>query len=83
MVHGPAAFGNIVKKLSGKSHRLSQVHGHYDGRREQPGRQILRDSGIMESLRQIPGGGRMALKYTEEKLNSFDKETLIQLFLPQ
>ena len=31
----------------------------------------------------IPGGGRMALKYTEEKLNSFDKETLIQLFLSQ
>ena len=25
----------------------------------------------------------MALKYTEEKLNSFDKETLIQLFLSQ
>lgn len=25
----------------------------------------------------------MALKYTEEKLNSLDKETLIQLFLSQ
>lgn len=25
----------------------------------------------------------MALKYTEEKLNSFDKETLIHLFLSQ
>ena len=25
----------------------------------------------------------MTLKYTEEKLNSFDKETLIQLFLSQ
>ena len=25
----------------------------------------------------------MALKYTEEKLNSLDKETLVQLFLPQ
>ena len=30
----------------------------------------------------IPGGG-MALKYTEEKLNSLDKGTLIQLFLSQ
>ncbi len=25
----------------------------------------------------------MALKYTEEKLNSLDKETLVQLFLSQ
>ena len=25
----------------------------------------------------------MALKYTEEKLNTFDKETIIQLFLSQ
>ena len=29
------------------------------------------------------GGGGMALKYTEEKLNSLDKETVIQLFLSQ
>ena len=31
----------------------------------------------------IPGGSGMALKYTEEKLNSLDKETIIQLFLSQ
>ena len=29
------------------------------------------------------GGGGMVFEYTEEKLNSFDKETLIQLFLSQ
>ncbi len=37
----------------------------------------------MESNSQIPGGNGVALKYTEEKLNSFDKETIIQLFLSQ
>ncbi len=31
----------------------------------------------------MPGGRGMALKYTEEKLDSLDKETLIQLFLSQ
>ena len=59
-----------------------QGHGHYDERRKCPCSQILRDSGIIDSLG-YRGGGRMALKYTEEKLNSFDKETLIQLFLSQ
>ena len=58
-----------------------QGHGHYDERRKCPCSQILRDSGIIDSLGYR--GGRMALKYTEEKLNSFDKETLIQLFLSQ
>ena len=29
------------------------------------------------------GGDGMALEYTEEKLNSLDKETIIQLFLSQ
>jgi len=59
-----------------------QGHGHYDERRKCPCSQILRDSGIIDSLG-YRGGGRMALKYTEEKLNSLDKETLIQLFLSQ
>ena len=59
-----------------------QGHGHYDERRKCPCSQILRDSGITDSLG-YRGGSRMALKYTEEKLNSFDKETLIQLFLSQ
>ena len=31
----------------------------------------------------IPGGSGMALKYTVEKLNSLDRETIIQLFLSQ
>lgn len=31
----------------------------------------------------IPGGNGMAFKYTEEKLNSLDKETIIRLFLSQ
>ena len=58
-------------------------HGHYDGFRKQSDSQIPGDSGIMESISQIPGGSGVALKYTEEKLNSLDKGTIIQLFLSQ
>jgi len=32
---------------------------------------------------ELPGGNSMDLKYTEEKRNSLDKETIIQLFLSQ
>ena len=66
-----------------KSPLRALKHRHYDGCRKQPGSQILRDPGIMEADRQILGGSGVALKYTEEKLNSLDKETIIQLFLSQ
>ena len=37
----------------------------------------------MESINQVLAGSGAALKYTKEKLNSLDKEAIIQLFLSQ
>ncbi len=57
-------------------------HRHYDGRPATANSQKLPFSAILKPVE--PAGGRgMALEYTEEKLNSLDRETLIQLFLSQ
>ena len=57
------------------------IHRHNDERKTAAGWQKLRKSGTMDSLRK--GVPAMAIKYTEEQLNSVDKSMLIQMFLNQ
>ena len=66
--------------------KLSQVlctviHRHYAERKTGAKWQKTYRSGTMDSLRK--GVPAMAMKFTEEQLNSFDKSMLIQLFLNQ
>ena len=51
------------------------IHRHNDERKTAAGWQKLRKSGTMDSLRK--GVPAMAIKYTEEQLNSVDKSMLI------
>ena len=55
------------------------IHRHNDERKTAARWQKLRKSGTMDSLRK--GVPAMAIKYTEEQLNSVDKSMLIQMFL--
>ena len=57
------------------------IHRHNDERKTAARWQKLRKSGTMDSLRK--GVPAMAIKYTEEQLNSVDKSMLIQMFLNQ
>ena len=57
------------------------IHRHNDERKTAARWQKLRKSGIMDSLRK--GVPAMAIKYTEEQLNSVDKSMLIHMFLNQ
>ena len=57
------------------------IHRHNDERKTAARWQKLSKSATMDSLRKgIPA---MAIKYTEEQLNSVDKSMLIQMFLNQ
>ena len=55
------------------------IHRHNDERKTAVRWQKLHKSGTMDSLRK--GVPAMAIKYTEEQLNSVDKSMLIQMFL--
>lgn len=57
------------------------IHRHNDERKTAVRWQKLHKSGTMDSLRK--GVPAMAIKYTEEQLNSVDKSMLIQMFLNQ
>lgn len=57
------------------------IHRHYAERKTGARWQKTYRSGTMDSLRK--GVPAMAMKFTEEQLNSFDKSMLIQLFLNQ
>ena len=57
-------------------------HRHYDGHPAAPGSQKSRIHGAIRLIK-ILGENSMALKYTQEQLNSLDRETLTKLFLSQ
>ncbi len=68
-------FRNISQML------CTVIHRHNDERKTAVRWQKLHKSGTMDSLRK--GVPAMAIKYTEEQLNSVDKSMLIQMFLNQ
>lgn len=70
-------WGAVIKALSGK------LVGRYIHRQNDENKARCNSHKCLQSVIIDPKKGRfvMAMKYTEEQLNQFDKATLIQLFL--